>query len=213
MKKVIKLSLIASISCLFTNNYLFANNLIIETIAPVNFKEYPLPKAFTSRSHGGDLPDKVAATDGYDVTTDKNKIDNSAYNKFLYKNKDKLTNTINLNDLLRTGKIQISNNNLNKINTVMGKKLVPIIKCNKNKGITLNKLKNLINNYCNNNSNCSNHQANNSPVALSIINACTSNITDMSFLFLQKNYFNLPLNKWDTSNVTNMEGIFVNDIS
>jgi len=244
VKKIIKLSLIASISCLFTNNYLFANNLIIGTIAPVNFKEYPLSKAFTAKSRGGDLPDKVAATDGVgtlllpSVTTNKKKINNSAYNKLLYKNEDKLTNKINLNDLLQLKQIKVSNKNINKINTVMGKKLnIPDgTPCNDDnpdttndiytngvcKGvlndnkcltttdysipITRNCLEKRMNYYCN--SDCSNTRGSNSPAALSIINANTSRITDMSILFYQKHYFNLPIGNWDTSHVTNMAHMF-----
>jgi len=123
MKKIIKLGLVASISCLFVSN------LTAGTISPVNFTKYPLPKAFTSQSRGGDLPDKVAATDGVgtlllpSVTTNKNKINNSAYNKLLYQNEDKLTDKINLNNLLQSGQIKVSNKDLDKINTVMGKKL------------------------------------------------------------------------------------------
>jgi len=126
MKKIIKLSLIISISCLL------ANNLIARTISPVNFTKYPLPKDLTSKSRGGDLPDKVAATDGVgtllltSITTNKKKIDNSAYNKLLYQNEDKLTDKINLNDLLQSKKIKISNKIMNKINNIK--------QCNANNG-------------------------------------------------------------------------------
>ena len=37
----------------------------------------------------------------------------------------------------------------------------------------------------------------------------TSFITDMSYLFLDKKYFNENINSWDVSNVTNMESMFL----
>jgi len=240
MKKIIKLSLVASISCLFVSN------LTAGTISPVNFTKYPLPKAFTSQSRGGDLPDKIAATDGVgtlllpSVTTNKNKIDNSAYNKLLYQNEDKLTDKINLNNLLQSKQIKVSNKDLDKINTVMGKKIkIPngtacddgnsntvndtytngicsgVLNTNSclpttdySIPITRNCLLKRINNYCNNHSNCHSHKADTSQAALSIINANTSKITDMSNLFFFRIHFDLPIEKWDTSNVTNMSHMF-----
>jgi len=147
MKKIIKLSLIASISCLFVSN------LTAGTISPVNFTKYPLPKAFTSQSRGGDLPDKVAATDGVgtllltSVTTNKKKIDNSAYNKLMYSNIKKLDNNTTLNNLLQSNQIQVSNSDLEKINTVMGNKSFPDgTQCDDGNPNTVNDI--YINNVC-----------------------------------------------------------------
>ena len=36
----------------------------------------------------------------------------------------------------------------------------------------------------------------------------TSDVTDMSYLFSDYNYFNQPIGEWDVSSVTNMEGMF-----
>jgi len=253
MKKVIKLSLIASISCLLTNSYLMANitpnsiqnkdsttflknkfhldnnNLNKEFsgntfIWKVNFKKYPLPKAFTSKSHGGDLPDKVAATDGvgtlllYDVTTNKNKIDNSAYNKLMDSNTKNLSNNITLEDLLKSGQIKISNKdflalnkfiNMQQNNNPVNKNLIT---CGPGKGVNKQILSSWIDQYNLYNSPnkllSTSEEQTKQKLKVEIENACTSNITDMSNLFYDKYYFNLPLNKWDTSNVTNMSHMF-----
>lgn len=41
-----------------------------------------------------------------------------------------------------------------------------------------------------------------------VINACTSLITDMSYLFQNQENFNLDISSWDVSNVTNMQAMF-----
>ena len=38
----------------------------------------------------------------------------------------------------------------------------------------------------------------------------TTNVTNMSYLFMNKTTFNQDINNWDVSNVTNMEGMFYN---
>ena len=196
IKKLIKTSLISGFVLISMSN-------AVELIQPVDFNKYPLPKTYTAESRGGDLPDKIAATDGIGdlifVPVDKkaNNISNKEYNKVIYSNINKLDDNNTINDLITNNIVTIPEYILNKINNILSDNNTTqgnsnTITCGEGEGVTIDELKDMI--------------ANNEDVT----NVCTSNITDMSYLFKDNSTFNQDISNWDVSNVTNMSYMFYN---
>lgn len=114
-KKLIQLSVITSLALITLN---------ASTINPItNWSKYPLPQEVVSKSKGGTLADKDAMKDGVgsvlikSINGNEITLDNKQYNQLLLLNKDKLTDTIGLKELIVSGDIVIDVSTLNNINS------------------------------------------------------------------------------------------------
>ena len=120
MKQTIKITLISSV---LVNSFLFANGINFVK----DFKYYPVPKAYTSISRGGTLPDSIAASDGVGTLLIHNLVNsnekgqsNKAFNAMIKKNKKVILDNPNtsISSLINSNIItNVSITDLNKINS------------------------------------------------------------------------------------------------
>lgn len=111
---IIKLSVITSLALVTLNAS------TIESIT--NWSKYPLPQEVVSKSKGGLLADKEAMKDGVgsilikSINGNSISLNNEEYNKLLLLNKDKLTDTVGLKELIASGDIIVDASTLSSIN-------------------------------------------------------------------------------------------------
>jgi len=128
--KILQLSTITSLALVSLN---------ASTIEPIiNWTKYPIPQEVVSKSKGGQLSDKVAMKDGVGAIIIKSingnsiTLNNEQYNQLLLLNKDKLTDTIGLKELITSGDIVVDASTLNAINgnSLSNPNQVPLVHVN-----------------------------------------------------------------------------------